>query len=217
MEYFFQWCPFWGRHIYFSCFILSLGSSLTFHSSEFVFPDIQQENLNLFLKYVFFLKKSCLLSITGELFTGISVRKYICIVNPEFLPWCTRHLEKSMAGNWFFSSYKQCWMVCGVFCFFLTPIFQASTQVRNFKPCGCLMSCLSVSGFYDVVVSPQGLTALLPKCQPPNIQSCNETFNAFDQVWLGLVSHPFLTAWNTACCLHSFLYCFMKPRDRKHH
>lgn len=128
------------------------------------FPWHSAGKLKFVFKICLFFKKRCLLSIAGELFTGISVRKYICIVNPEFLPWCTRHLEQSMAGNCFFSSYRQWWMVCGVFYFFLTPIFQALTQVWNFKPCGCLMSCLSVSGFYDVVVSPQGLTALLPKC-----------------------------------------------------
>lgn len=144
-------CPFWReahQHINFSFFILSFGSSLTFLSSLFVFPDIQYENLHLFLKYAFF-KKWCLLSIAGELVTGIPVTKYNCIVNPEFLPRCTRHVEQPMARNCFVS--KPRWNSMWVFSFFLTPIIQALTEIQNYEPYGCLMSCLSVTGFSDVV------------------------------------------------------------------
>jgi len=69
--------------------------------------------------------------------------------------------------------------------------------------------CISVQGFI--------VRQVLPECLLWNVQSCSETFNMFDQVWLGLVVLPFQTAWSTACCLGSFLCCFMKFMDRRHH
>lgn len=148
MEYVFQPHPLWGKCIYFSFFILSLGSCLTFCSYVcFSWPSIWT------LKFIF---KICLLKevapIASELFPGIPVTEHICIVYPDFLPRCTRCLEQSMARNCFVSIYKPCWKVLSCFDYFLTPIIQALTEIQSYQPMAAFQATFLYWGFMMISV-----------------------------------------------------------------